>query len=171
MHGNHNSSLTEPTEVGTLRGSRLLMLDDFEVWRRRGVGLLGFGSVLVVAYWVLWFADRSMITSDHGAAYIAFEQAFPVADGWLAGAAVLAAIQLWRRRLLSALVWVFAMGGAGMYLCAMDVLYDLEHGIYTTGRGGTFEFAINLATAAWSIGGMIIGWHFRHELVGTQTDR
>lgn len=58
-----------------------------------------------------------------------------------------------------------------MYLCAMDVLYDLEHGIYTTGRGGTFEFAINLATAAWSIGGMIIGWHFRHELVGTRTDR
>jgi hypothetical protein len=165
-----NSSLTKPTVVGALQSSRLLKLDDFEVWRRRGAGLLIFASVLVVAYWALWFTDRSVVASDHTAEYIAFEQSFPIADGWLVGAAVLAAIQLWRRR-PSALAWVFVVGGAGIYLCAMDVLYDLEHGIYTKGQGGAIELAIILATAAWSIGAMSVGWHFRHELRDPTSDR
>ncbi len=73
-----------------------------------------------------------------------------------------AAIQLWRRR-PSALARGFVVGGAGFYLCAMDVLYDLEHGIYTKGQGGVIELAINLATAASSIGVVSVGWHFRLE--------
>jgi hypothetical protein len=160
-----SSPLSEPTEVVALRSSRLLMRDDFEVWRRRGAGLMIFSSVLVVAYWTLWFADRSVVAADHGAEYTAFEQSFPMADGWLVVAAVAAAVQLWRRKLLAALVWVFVVGGAGTYLCAMDVLYDLEHGIYSNGRGGAIELAIDLATAVWAIGSMSIGWYFRHELL------
>jgi ferric-dicitrate binding protein FerR (iron transport regulator) len=153
-----------------LRGFRLLGLDDFEVSRRRGAGLLIFASALVLAYWVLWFSDRGVVASDHTSQYISFEQSFPLADAWLLAAMVVAAIQLWRRR-PSALAWGFVVGGAGVYLCAMDVLYDLEHGTYTKGQGGTIELAINLATAAMSIGVMSVGWHFRHELLGSSTDR
>lgn len=57
-------SLTaEPTQAttSTLRCFRLLGLDDFEVWRRRTIALLIFTSVLLVAYWVAWFADRGSL--------------------------------------------------------------------------------------------------------------
>jgi hypothetical protein len=163
-----NASPTEQTETSALRGFRPLGLDDFELWRRRGAGLLLFSSVLVSVYWVLWFSDRGVVASNHTAGYISFEQSFPLADAWLLAAMLAAAIQLWRRR-PSALAWGFVVGGAGLYLCTMDVLYDLEHGIYTKGQSGLIELAINLATAALSIGVMSVGWHFRHELLGART--
>lgn len=161
-----NASPTEPNQASTHKALRLLG-DDFELQRRRGMALLIVTSVLLVAYWVLWFADRGIVASDHTAQYIAFEQSFPLADGWLLGAALVAVIQLWRRR-PSALMWLFIFGGAGVYLCALDVLYDLEHGIYAKGHGGTSELGIDLATAAMSIGTLMVGWRFRHELLGTQ---
>jgi hypothetical protein len=164
-----NASPTEPNQASTPRGSRLLGLDDFELQRRRGIALLIVTSVLLVAYWVLWFADRGAVSSNHTAQYISFEQSFPLADGWLLGAALVAAIQAWRRR-PSALMWLFIFGGAGVYLCALDVLYDLEHGIYSMGHGGTSELAINLATAMVSIGALRVGWRFRHALLGDSTE-
>jgi hypothetical protein len=101
-------------------------------------------AALVVAYWVLWVTDRSVVATDRSAGYIAFEQSFPLADGWLLAALLAAGAQLWRRK-PSALLWVLVIGGAGLYLCAMDVLFDRQHGIYTKGQGGAIEFAINLS--------------------------
>jgi hypothetical protein len=66
---------------------------------------------------------------------------------------------------------VLVIGGAGLYMCAMDVLFDLQHGIYTKGQGGAIEFAINLVTAASSAGIMIFGWHFRHALLADPIER
>ena len=148
----------------------LFGLDDFEVWRQRVIGLLLFTSTLLVAYWVAWFADRGILTSDHTAQYIAFEQSFPLADGWLLGAALLSASQLWRRR-PSALMWLLVLGGAGVYLCAMDGLYDLEHGIYSKGHGGAIELAINILTVVLSTGLLASAWDFRNELLTASTDR
>jgi hypothetical protein len=144
------------------RFRRLLALDNFEVWRPRLTGLLILTSTLLVTYWIAWFADRRLVASDDTAGYIAFEQAFPLADAWLAGTALVAAIQLWRRR-QSALMWLTILGGAGMYLFAMDVLYDLQHGIYTKPNGGNTELAINIATAALSIGVIRFSWRFRQQ--------
>jgi hypothetical protein len=62
-------------------------------------------------------------------------------------------------------MWLFVFGGAGLYLCALDVLYDLEHGIYT-GRGGASELGLNVATAAMSIGTLVVAWHFRRDVLG-----
>ena len=165
-----NASPAEPTEASTLRCFQLLGLDDFEVWRPRVIALLIFTSALLVTYWAAWFADRGIVASDHTAEYIAFEQSFPLADGWLLGAALLAAIQLWRRE-PSALMWLMVLSGAGVYLCAMDALYDSEHGIYTKGQSGAIELTINLVTAVLSIGLLTTAWHFRHELLGNSTDR
>ncbi len=139
---------------------------DVALWRGVGIALLLVTSVALAAYWVLWFADRGAVASAHTAGYIAFEQSFPLADGWLLGAALAAAILLWRRR-PSALMWLFVFGGAGLYLCSLDVLYDLQHDIYAKGHGGTIELAINLATAAISIGTLMVGWRFQRELVET----
>jgi drug/metabolite transporter (DMT)-like permease len=156
-----SSSLAEPSQASTLRCFRLLGLDDFEVWRQRVMGLLIFTSALLVAYWAAWFADRGIVAS---------EQSFPLADVWLLGAALLSAIQLWRRR-PSALMWLLVLGGAGVYLCALDVLYDLEHGIYTKSHGGVIELTINLITAALSTGLLASAWRYQHELFGNSTRR
>jgi hypothetical protein len=164
-----NSSPTEPIEVGPLRRSSLLRLDDFEAWRVGVLRWLIVTSGLLVSYWALWFADRGIVASDHTAEYIGFEQSFPLADAWLLAALLAAVIQLWRRR-PSALMWVFAVGGAGVYLAALDVLYDLQHSIYTRPQGGWIELAINVVTALSSVGIMTFGWRFRHRLLGTPAD-
>ncbi|HEV3319340.1 MAG TPA: hypothetical protein VG053_06365 [Solirubrobacteraceae bacterium] len=159
------ASPREPGQIRTPRGVHVLDLDDFEVWRPRVMALLILTAALLVTYWAAWFGDRGIVASDHTAEYIAFEQSFPLADAWLLGANVLAAIDLWRRR-PSALVWLLALGGAGLYLCALDVLYDLEHGIYAKGQGGAIELAINLTTATLSIGLLRWTWRFRQQLLG-----
>jgi hypothetical protein len=165
-----NASPAERSQEASREPFHLLNLGDFEIWRPRVMALLIFTSTLAVVYWVLWFVDRGIVASDHTAGYIGFEQSFLLADGWLLAAALLAAVQLWRRR-PSALLWLLVLGGAGVYLCAMDVLYDLEHGIYAKGHGGAIELSINLLTAVLSIGLLTSAWRFRRELLGNSTDR
>lgn len=142
-----------------------LLAFGFESWRAGVMRWLIVTAALLVTYWLLWFTDRGAVAASRGSQYIAFEQAFPLADAWLLGALVLAVIQLHRRQ-PSALLWVVVVGGAGLYLCAMDVLYDLQHAIYSRGQGGAIELAINFITGASSVGIMIFGWRFRHALVG-----
>ncbi len=164
-----NASRTDLGQASRLPGSHLLGLGHFEAWRRRVIVLLIFTSVLLVAYWVAWSIDRGIVASSHTAQYIAFEQSFPLADGWLLTAALIAALQLSRRR-PSALLWLLVLGGAGVYLCAMDVLYDLQQGIYSNGHGGAIELAINIVTAVLSTGLLASAWDFRNELLTASTD-
>lgn len=142
----------------------LLALSDFEIWRPRMTGLLILASISLVTYWILWFYDRSLVAAEQTSVYIDFEQSFPLADAGLAGAALLAAIQLWRRR-QNTVLWLMAVGGASTYLCAMDVLYDLQHGIYTRSAAST-ELVINTATGALGIGVISFAWRFRRLLEG-----
>lgn len=163
---NVSISTTDRTAAPVPRESRLLAFD-FEAWRVGVMRWLVVTSALVVAYWVLWVIDRGIVAADHTAQYAAFEQSFPLADAWLLTALLMAGVQLWRRA-PSALAWVFVVGGASMYLCGMDVLYDMQHGIYTKGGAGMIELAINVITAASSVGIMAFGWHFRHALLGVR---
>lgn len=64
--------------------------------------------VLIIAagvtmlYWVVWFlipggrAALAVLPKD--ARYLTFENAFPLADGWLALSATIAAVQVFRRQ-------------------------------------------------------------------------
>ena len=79
------------------RTPRLLAFG-FESWRVGVLRWLLVTAALVVAYWVLWVTDRSVVATDHSADYIAFEQSFPLADGWLLAALLAAGVQLWRRQ-------------------------------------------------------------------------
>ena len=56
----------------------------------------------------------------------------------------------------AALFWLLAGGGAGLYLFAMDVLYDLQHGIWGKGANGLVELAINLVTLGLSL--FVLRW-------------
>lgn len=112
-----------------------------------------------------WYADRSAVASSSRHAYAEFENAFPLADGWLALCCVAAIVAL-RRQSPSALLWLLLAGGAGGYLFCMDVLYDLEHGIWwSSGAGGVVELAINVATLVVSVVLVRWAWHRRTALV------
>ena len=48
-----------------------------------------------------------------------------------------------------------------MFLSSMDVLYDVEHGVWGHGANGVTEVVINIATLAVSIG--IARWTWRRR--------
>jgi hypothetical protein len=132
--------------------------------RRRVIGALVAGAVLLVLYWAGWLLDRTMLASDTRPAYYEFEAAFALADGWLAFCLVAAARALAGRR-PTALLWLLAAGGAGGFLLAMDVLYNLQHGVWFASQRGLVELLRNLATAAGTIGLLGWAWPRRSELL------
>ena len=129
--------------------------------------MLVVAFMIDMAYCTIWFTNRSWIESDTTKAYVEFENAFPLADGWLGLTCVLAFVALGRGS-PTALLWLIAAGSAGMYLFGMDVLYDLENGIYGEGAGGIIEAGINAITLAFSVVALRWAWSRReHLLAGT----
>ena len=118
-------------------------------------GLVLAAALLIAGYWLGWLLHRSLVASETGAAYTQFEDAFPLADGWLALCLVAASYCLWRER-RAALFWLLAGGGAGLYLFAMDVLYDLQHGVWGKGANGVMELIINIVTLVLSL--FVLRW-------------
>ena len=130
------------------------------------LGGMVLAIILTAAYWVIWFfVDRGLLASSHTPAYYTFENAFPLADGWLALALALGVVGLARRRSWG-LLFALLAGGAGIYLGCMDVLFDLENGIYALRPGGDasgplIEIGINLLT--FTLGVSITAWVWRHR--------
>ena len=48
-------------------------------------------AIVIVAYWVAWFAHRSLVAASSGALYTGFEQAFALADALIVALVLLAA--------------------------------------------------------------------------------
>ena len=130
------------------------------------VGLV-IGAALDIAYWALWFTARDVVASETTEAYYQFEQAFPLADLWLLVLIVGAFVTVLQRR-PSALFWLLVGGGAGIYLGCMDVLYDVEHSIFTSGGGGVIEAVIVTATFVLSISLLRWSWRRRHSLLALE---
>jgi hypothetical protein len=125
--------------------------------------LLVAAALLIVAYWAAWLLHRSLVASETTLPYMQFEDAFPLADGWLALCLVAAAYCLVTAR-RAALFWPLAGGGAGVYLFCMDVLYDLQHGVWGKGGNGVVELCINLLTLGLSL--FVLRWAWvRRELL------
>lgn len=135
---------------------------------RRLVQVLLLGAVaLDVVYWLLWFTDRRLIESTSSRAYYEFENAFPLADTWLGVACLLAWVSL-VKRWPSALFWLLSAGSAGVYLFCMDLLYDLENDIFTSGSGGVVEAVIVAVTLMFSATVLTWTWQHRGELLSGQ---
>jgi hypothetical protein len=132
--------------------------------------LLLAAALLIAAYWLAWLLHRSLVASETGAAYTQFEDAFPLADGWLALCLVAASYCLWTAR-RAALFWLLAGGGAGLYLFAMDVLYDLQHGVWGKGANGVVELVINILTLALSLFVLRWTWVRRDALLESPRSR
>ena len=130
--------------------------------------LLVLAVAAIVSFWVAWFADRPLVASRTTQAYYDFENAFPLADAWLATCLLVAAWQLGRRR-PSALLWLLLASGAGGYLFCMDVLYDIEHGIWGSDAAGAFEGLLNVVTLAISVIVATWTWRNRDLLMGDRS--
>jgi hypothetical protein len=132
--------------------------------RRRMAGALLAGAVLLALHWAAWLLDRALLASDTRPAYYEFEAAFALADAWLAFCLVAGARSLTGRR-PTALLWLLAAAGAGGFLLAMDVLYNLQHGVWFASQRGLLELLRNLATGAGTVGMFAWAWPRRAELL------
>jgi hypothetical protein len=132
--------------------------------RRRVAGALLAGAVLLVVHWAVWLLDRTLLASDTRPAYYEFEAAFALADAWLAFCLVAGARSLTGRR-PTALLWLLAAAGAGGFLLGVDVLYNLQHGVWFASQRGLLELLRNLATGAGTVGLAAWAWPRRAELL------
>jgi hypothetical protein len=138
---------------------------DAPPYYRLTLGLVLAAFPAMVAYWTIWFfGDRASLASMDTHAYYVFENAFPAADGWLALSCAACGWTLYRRR-PAALFWLLAGGSAALYLGLMDVLFDLENGVYLAPKGdwgavGT-EIAINLYSLGVGAWALWFGWRHR----------
>jgi hypothetical protein len=119
--------------------------------------MFAIAMAIDVAYWAIWFTHRDWLASEHREAYYQFENAFSLADAWLGIACLLAFVALWRER-AAATFWVACAGSAGLYLFGMDLLYDLEHGIFAKGGGGVVEACIVTLTLVFSLVALRYSW-------------
>jgi hypothetical protein len=131
---------------------------------RRITRILGASVVVMIAFWTAWFGHRSLVASNTTRSYYDFENAFPLADAWLT-VCLIAALWTVPRRHPAALLWIILGAGGGIYLFAMDVLYDIEHGIWWKSGGGLVELAINIITLAVSVVLLRWGWRNRQALL------
>ena len=124
------------------------------------IAYLAVAAVGTTAYWIVFFTSGAVHVQDN-AAYLAFENAFPLADGWMAACAALAAVGLWRGR-----PWGFLFGllaaSSLVFLGCMDVLWNLNTGSYSIGSSAmTAEIVINVFCLAG--GTLLIVYLWRHR--------
>jgi nicotinamide riboside transporter PnuC len=146
--------MTTNTTADLPRGGRFIL------------GVLIFGVLATLAYWIVWFGvDREILASAHTESYYAFENSFPAADAWMVACGVAAIIALLRRR-ASSFLWIISAGATSIYLGLLDVLFDLENGIYRSPDSGgvCVEIAINVLTLAFGTVIVIWAWRSRREL-------
>jgi hypothetical protein len=99
------------------------------------IGLGIFSAVAITLYWITWFTAPQLIQARSPAApdysiYVNFELSFLLADAWLATASLVGVIGLIKMRDWGFLFGLLA-GGAAIFLGLMDLLYDLQHNMFT----------------------------------------
>lgn len=160
--GEASSNDLSPMSVAN---TRALRADPPRGWKL-AVGLMLFGGIATIVYWVIWFfVDRQLLATLQTDAYFRFENAFPLADGWMAAASLLGAVALIRRR-PSGILWTLLAASASIYLGSMDVLFDLENGVYSLPDKGNVavELIINLLSFGIGAYGIFFAWRGRAYL-------
>lgn len=129
------------------------------------IALCFVGAVFTFIYWALWFVNRDWLACAYTDSYFAFENSFPLADAWLAVCFWCAGFTLWKRR-ETWLLWLLLAGSASVYLGAMDVLFDLQNGIYRSPSDHwpsvIVELVINVFCFAVGTASIVWGWWNRH---------
>ena len=121
--------------------------------------LLLLGAAATIAYWVNYFvAGDVRVVPDLW--YRAFEDAFPVADGWMSVCLIGAGIGFFRGR-RSAPFFGLMAGSALLYLAVLDITFNVERGLYAllpaSGPMVT-EALINVASLALGVTTVAMCW-------------
>ena len=103
-------------------------------------------AIATLAYWVEFFTSSKLRTSEDQA-YVDFERAFPLADGYMAVALVFAARHLRQQRAGAVPVGI-AAGSAMVFLGSIDLLYNLQHRKFAD---RTPEMAIEAGIVSFSL--------------------
>lgn len=131
---------------------------------RPTLALLCLCAALIPAYWLSYFGDEAVRASG-ASCYHIFERNFPLPDGFVALCALLAAVQLSRRR-ASGLFWALLCAGGLCFLGLIDISYNLWNRMYADLSAPMLvEVLINLAClslAAWLVQRC---WRWRRLLV------
>ena len=121
--------------------------------------LLLLGAAVTVAYWLNYFiAGDVRVLSETWYGY--FEDAFPVADLWMAACMAAAGVGLWRGTRSGALFGLMA-GSALIYLAAMDITFNVEHGLYALllNSGPMLTEAwINASSLGLGVATLVMSW-------------
>jgi hypothetical protein len=127
---------------------------------KTAVGIQLFASVAAAAYWGVWyFGDHAALASQSSVTYLAFQNAFPLADAWLVFTC-LAGCRALINRSLSALVWVLLAGSSSIYLGLIDITFNLENRVYLEAPASSLavEVALNLLSLGLGGWGIWFGW-------------
>lgn len=131
--------------------------------------LLALTGLVTILYWVAYFTTGA-VQSESSTVYIAFENSFPAADAWMSLCCFLGAAGLFSRREAGrqrGLLFGLAAGSAMIFLGLMDVLYNLEQGMYlkmSTEMG--LEVLINVWTLGFGAFLLVFLWSRRKTLLG-----
>jgi hypothetical protein len=118
-----------------------------------------------VAYWLAYFTAGAVQTAEDPV-YLGFENAFPLADGYMAACWVAAAVLLLRRR-VAAVPAAIAAGSATVFLGLMDTLFNLEHAKYAhLTPEMAVETVINVVCLTFGPYTMVRLWRARRRLEG-----
>lgn len=133
-----------------------------------GIGI--FACVSTFAYWFLWFALPGVVQSrmpgdPDFAIYSAYELAFPLPDAFMAIAALVGVIGLWKMKDWGFLAMLLA-SGAAIFLGLEDLLFDLEHQIFVP-FGGAEALELAIVLLILSLGPLmtVLLWKHRKELI------
>jgi hypothetical protein len=133
-----------------------------------GIGI--FAVIMTTAYWFLWFAVPGVVQSrmpgDAGyAIYSGYELAFPLPDAYMAIAALVGVIGLWRMRDWGFLSMLLA-AGAAIFLGLEDLFFDLQNRMFVPfGGAAVIELAIVLLIMSLGPIMTMLLWKHRKELI------
>jgi hypothetical protein len=121
--------------------------------------VLLLGAAVTIAYWVNYFVAADVrVVPDLW--YSAFEDAFPVADGWMCLCLIGAGVGFWRGK-RSAPIFGLMAGSALLYLAAIDITFNVERGLYRSlpaSGAMVTEALINVASLALGIATVTVCW-------------
>lgn len=119
--------------------------------------LLILTAVVTVAYWLDFFL-RGTVHVVEEEWYLRFERAFPVADAWMAGAAVIAATGLLADRSYG-VVFGLAAAGALLFLGLMDLTFNVQNRLYRL-LPQSAEMWAEAVIVVWclGLGGVLLGY-------------
>jgi hypothetical protein len=129
-----------------------------------------FGFLALTAYWCAWFWAPELVRARTPGdpeydVYMAYEQAFPLPDAFVALALLAGSIGLVRMRDWGLLSMLLGLGGI-IFLGLEDLLFDLQHEMFSPFSGeAAIELAIVILIVAFGPLATVLLWRHRRELI------